>query len=146
MPPLTSKTLPETPLKQPRDKSGLRLVVDQGLPQDAAVLLRERGHECIHASDIGMSTAGDGEIVAWAKQQKAIVITLDADFHAILAVSGAREPSVIRIRMQGLGTSAVVELVHRLVIDFTNELLNGTLITVKANKTTCHMLPIGGAD
>ena len=46
--------------------------------------------------------SSDLEVIVWSVQQKAIVITLDADFHAILAVSGARGPSVIRIRRQGL--------------------------------------------
>jgi predicted nuclease of predicted toxin-antitoxin system len=49
-------------------------------------------------------------MVAWALEQTAIVVTLDADFHAILAVSRASTPSVIRIRMQGLDALEVVEL------------------------------------
>ncbi len=90
-----------------------------------------------------MSTATDEEIVAWSSEQRAIVVTLDADFHAILAVSRA---GASRIRMQGLGALAVVDLVQTVLARFTHDLLHGSLITVKANKTTCHKLPIGGAD
>jgi predicted nuclease of predicted toxin-antitoxin system len=91
---------------------GIRLVLDQGVPRDAAALLREHGHDCTHVGEIGMSTATDEEIVAWSLEQRAIVITLDADFHAILAVSRASAPSVIRMRIQGLDASAVVDLVQ----------------------------------
>ena len=35
-----------------------------------------------------MSRAGDQEILAWAVGENATVVTLDADFHSILAVSG----------------------------------------------------------
>jgi predicted nuclease of predicted toxin-antitoxin system len=77
---------------------------------------------------------------------RAIVTTLDADFHAILAVSRATAPSVIRIPIQGLDASAVVELVQRVIAGFADELSHGSLVTFKANKTTCHRLPTGGAD
>jgi predicted nuclease of predicted toxin-antitoxin system len=93
-----------------------------------------------------MSMAADEEIVAWSLEQGAVVVTLDADFHAILAVSHASAPSVIRIRMQGLDGLAVTQLVQRVIGEFADELSHRSLITVKPNKTTCHKLPIGGAD
>uniref|UniRef100_Q01UP3 DUF5615 domain-containing protein n=1 Tax=Solibacter usitatus (strain Ellin6076) TaxID=234267 RepID=Q01UP3_SOLUE len=74
---------------------------------------------------------------------RAVVVTLDADFHAILAVSGAQGPSVIRMRLQGLGAAKVVEVVRKVLARFGVELERGALITVKALKTTCHRLPIG---
>jgi predicted nuclease of predicted toxin-antitoxin system len=43
-----------------------------------------------------MSKAADDEIVAWSLGKNAMVVTLHADFHTILAVSGASGPSVIR--------------------------------------------------
>jgi len=88
--------------------AGVRLVLDQGVPRDAAGFLRERGHDCIHVGEVGCR--GPQTMVAWALEQTAIVVTLDADFHAILAVSRASTPSVIRIRMQGLDALEVVEL------------------------------------
>ncbi len=91
-----------------------------------------------------MSKATDKEIIAWSLEQKATVVTLDADFHAILAGSGAAGPSVIRMRRQGLDALAVVELVQTVVAAYEFDLLRGSLVTVKLNKTTCHKLPIGG--
>src|SRR5437016_8475324 len=48
----------------------------------------------------------------WAVSENATVVTLDADFHTILAVSGAAAPSVIRLRRQGLRAPAVVEIIR----------------------------------
>jgi len=42
-----------------------------------------------------------------------------------------------------LGATEVVEVVRRVLASFEAELKGGTLITVKALKTTCHRLPIG---
>ena len=39
-----------------------------------------------------MSVISDKEILARLLEHKAIVVTLDADFHAILAVAGAAGP------------------------------------------------------
>ena len=84
----------------------MRLILDQGVPRDAASLLRELGYECTHVGEVGMSRAADQEILAWALGENATVVTPDADFHMILAVSGAAAPSVIRLRRQGLDAPA----------------------------------------
>ena len=68
----------------------LHLVLDQGVPRDAASRFRELRYECTHVGEIGMGNAADAEILTWALKKGAVVVTLDADFHTILAVSGAR--------------------------------------------------------
>jgi predicted nuclease of predicted toxin-antitoxin system len=124
----------------------MRLILDQGVPRDAAALLRGLGHECIHLGEIGMSKSSDEDILAWSLERDAIVVTLDADFHTILAVSGASGPSVIRLRLQGLGASEVAALVQQVLAGFEADLKSGSLVTVKARKTTCHRLPVGGLE
>ena len=124
----------------------MRLFLDQGVPRDAAVRLRDLGYECMHAGEIGMGKSADDEILAWSSGKNAIVVTLDADFHTMLAVSRASGPSVIRLRMQGLGAWQVVELVESVLAGFGDELKRGSLVTVKAHKITCHRLPVGSTD
>lgn len=123
----------------------VRLVLDQGVPRDAAARLRDLGFDCAHVGEIGMCKARDDEILAWALGRRCVVVTLDADFNTILAVTGANGPSVVRLRMQRLGAQEVVELVQSVLVGFGVDLARGSLITVKAHKTTCHRLPIGGS-
>lgn len=85
----------------------------------------------------------DEAILGFALGRRAVVVTLDADFHAILAVSGAVGPSVVRIRIQGFGAAEIAECVRSVCVRFDRELNAGSLVTVKARKTTCHSLPIG---
>src|SRR5476651_264279 len=100
----------------------MHLVLDQGVPRDAAALLRSLGYDCIHVSEIGMSRSTDEEILAFSLGRKAVVVTLDADFHTILAVSGAIGPSVIRVRLQGLGAPETVALVRKVLAGFEADL------------------------
>ena len=123
----------------------IRLILDQGIPRDAASAIREAGLACDHAGELGLSRAEDTEILKLARKRHATVVTLDADFHAILAVSMAAGPSVIRLRLQGLNGAKVANLVTSLAAHFAAELGRGCLITVKAGKTTCHMLPVRAA-
>jgi predicted nuclease of predicted toxin-antitoxin system len=123
----------------------MSLILDQGVPRDAATHLRGFGYECIHVGEIGMSRAADEEILTYSLEKNAIVVTLDADFHTILALSGASRPSVIRLRLQGLGALDVARLVRNVVAGFEADLKRGSLVTVKAHKTTCHRLPVGSS-
>ena len=70
----------------------LRLLLDQGIPRDAAALLRTAVSICDHVGELEMSRAEDVEILGLARQRQATVVTLDADFHAILAVSRPWRP------------------------------------------------------
>lgn len=103
---------------------------------------------CCMNADISGNSGCRGRAIrrsfAWALQQEAIVITIDADFHAILAVSGANGPSVIRIRRRGLDAVRAAEVVERVLVDYRAELMRGSLGAVKSNKITSHRLPIGG--
>ncbi len=54
-----------------------------------------------------MSAASDTDILKYASTSGHIIVTLDADFHAILVVSGMTAPSVIRIRLEGLKGPAI---------------------------------------
>lgn len=93
-----------------------------------------------------MATATDDGILARALETNAIIVTLDADFHTMLAVSGATGPSVIRFRVQRLHAPEIVRLTQMVLVEFEAEVKGGCLLTIKPRKVTCHGLPIGRSD
>jgi len=60
-----------------------------------------------------MATATDEAILTEGNTRCAIVVTLDSDFHALLALSNASSPSVIRIRIQGLKGKGVAQIIQQ---------------------------------
>ena len=120
----------------------MKLLLDQGLPQSAAGLLRNRGHDAVHTGEIGFARAEDAEILAFAEQEARIVFTLDADFHSLLAINGAAGPSVVRIRIERLRAEAVADLVQRLLERWGALLESGAALTVLPDRVRVHHLPI----
>ena len=86
------------------DLAVLKLLLDQGMPADAAPMFHKLGYECRHVSEIGLQKAEDEEILSCARDEGCVVITLDADFHALVAVRGFKctlgRPASAR-RLQG---------------------------------------------
>ena len=55
------------------------------MPRSTAKILAGRGWEASHAGDIGLSQATDAEILTYAARERRACVTLDADFHALIA-------------------------------------------------------------
>jgi predicted nuclease of predicted toxin-antitoxin system len=113
------------------------------MPADTARLLRIAGYECCHVSELGMQKAEDEDILSFAIDHEWVVITLDADFHAILAVRGLRKPSVVRLRREGCRADVAFGILNPLLKRYGLELAQGALISIKEHKVTCHLLPVG---
>jgi len=79
-----------------------RVLLDQGLPRSALKILKKMDWDALHTGDIGLGAASDREILDYARLNERVVVTLDSDFHSILAVENEKKPSVIRIRREGL--------------------------------------------
>jgi len=88
----------------------MKLLLDQGLPLSGAALLSNSGIETLHVSQIGMSGSEDIEILQQARIDRRVIVTLDADFHTLLALDGAASPSVIRIRIEKLRAPELTKL------------------------------------
>ena len=120
----------------------MKLLLDQGLPRSAASLLRTAGIDTVHTGEIGLATADDMTLIELARQQDRVVVTLDADFHAILALSGADKPSVVRLRIEGLRAEALAALLQALLSERGSELESGALLTVQRKRVRIRYLPI----
>lgn len=120
----------------------MKFLLDQGLPRSTVPHLRTLGLEAEHVGDLGLATASDEAILAEAQARDAIVVTLDADFHALLARSGAAGPSVIRIRIQGLKGDDVARIIGRVVQAVESDLLTGAAVTVTAHRLALRRLPL----
>ncbi len=70
----------------------ITLLLDQGLAPGAAAILRGRGFDAVHVMEIAMDRAEDSDILAVARLQNRVCVTLDHDFHTHLAIAGPGAP------------------------------------------------------
>jgi len=122
----------------------MRLLLDQGLPRSTVRYLGEAGIEAVHVGELGLATASDGEILDLSRQQGSVVVTLDADFHALLAFSGASGPSVIRVRIERLRGEALANLLVGVVNICGEDLTKGSVVSVTDAGVRIRRLPLRG--
>jgi len=118
------------------------LVLDQGLPRSTTQFLRNSGIEAYHTGDIGLAEASDGSILDHARLHGRVVVTLDADFHALLARSGSARPSVIRIRIEGLKGRELAQLLLIVLDRCGDDLESGAMVTVTPSGIRERRLPL----
>jgi len=120
----------------------MKLLLDQGLPRSAAEFLRIGGMDTVHVGEVGFAAAADESILELGRQQGRIVVTLDADFHTILALSGADSPSVIRIRIEGLRGTELAYLLQDVLAGCGADLEKGAAVVVQVGRIRVRHLPL----
>jgi len=77
-----------------------------------------------------------------AEEEGRVVVTLDADFHSLLALKGAKLPSVIRIRIERLKAQALTSLLLSVLPECEENLLKGAVVTIESTCVRLRLLPL----
>ncbi len=120
----------------------ISILLDQGLPRSAASLLRDEGWDVLHTGDIGLSKSTDRQILEFARNEQRAIVTLDSDFHTILALTSASTPSVIRIRLEGLRGPDLALLIKRIWPRIESQVKKGAMVTVTESGIRIRNIPV----
>lgn len=120
----------------------MKLLLDQGLPRSTVAFLATLGIVAEHVGDLGMASASDESILDEGRRRAAVIVTLDADFHRLLAMTNAIAPSVIRIRIDGLKGEGLARLLSQVVTDAGQELAAGASVSVNEHQIRIRRLPL----
>jgi predicted nuclease of predicted toxin-antitoxin system len=120
----------------------MRLLLDQGLPRSTVLHLLNAGIEAVHVGERSLATASDAKILDIARQESMVVVTLDADFHALLVLSGATGPSVIRIRIEGLRAEDLSGVLVNVLEICKDDLAKGAMVSVTESGARVRRLPL----
>ncbi len=108
----------------------MRFLLDQGIPRSTVKILLNENLHAEHVGQLGMAKATDLEILKAAVRKKAVVVTLDSDFHTLLALERMFCPSVIRIRIEGLKGKDVACIIKEVYGQAKSELMAGAAVSV----------------
>jgi len=123
----------------------ISILLDQGLPRSAASLLRDEGWDVLHTGDIGLSRSTDAQILEYARREERVIITLDSDFHTILALTNASAPSVIRIRLEGLRGPDLAFLIKKIWPKVEPQVKKGAMVSVTDSGIRIRNIPVFAA-
>ena len=107
--------------------------------------LTAAGHDALHVHDVGLTSRPDPVVLDSAASDGRVLLTLDTDFGALVAHSGARLPSIVLFRgdtTRRPGEQAVVLIAN--LDQFAEDLDAGAVVVVGDDRVRVRRLPIGG--
>jgi len=98
--------------------------------------------DVVHWSSIGLQDAPDVAIFEWARKHGFVIITHDLDFGNLLALTRAKEPSVILFRAEDITPTHLAKSLTIVLQTYSSELDKGALIVLDDLKTRVRVLPL----
>jgi predicted nuclease of predicted toxin-antitoxin system len=83
-------------------------LIDASLPRPTAALVASYGHRATDVRDIGMSTASDEEVAAYAHANQLAILTADQDFGNLLDYPPDQYAGIVVVRPPTHAKRAVV--------------------------------------
>lgn len=120
----------------------IRGLLDQGLPRSTCRLLVKHGWDVVHVGEVGLAAATDAAILEYARRERRVCVTLDADFHALLATSAEPGPSTIRIRIEGLKAAQLADLLVGAWSKIASAMATGAMVTITDRAVRVKKLPV----
>lgn len=121
----------------------IELVIDISLSPAWVDVFTKRGWPAVHWSAVGDPRAKDRVVMAWAREHEHVVFTHDLDFGALLALTRANGPSVVRVRAHDVLPEHLEEAVVSTIRAYEPQLQQGAILTVDESRGRVRILPIG---
>ncbi len=106
----------------------MNVLIDENLSPRLKRFFKERGHEAMHVSDVGLVGAKDSEVWAFTISNVAVLITQDADFDSRPSANSAG--SVVRLTLGNAATPEVLAWLQRHWPDAERQLAAGARLVV----------------
>ncbi|MGF7239462.1 MAG: DUF5615 family PIN-like protein [Frankia sp.] len=120
----------------------MRLLIDANLSPRVAARLSDGGHDARHVVDVGLGSASDSEVLAWAASEDRIIVSSDSDFGALLARLGGFKPSFVLLRhLNQLAPDQQAELLLANLPRVVDDLSAGAVVTFLRDRIRVRSLP-----
>ena len=104
--------------------------------------LKKNGYEISRITEFLPATASDEQIIELARTKKAVIITQDLDFSALIAQSGETTPSVISLRVGNAEPQFISQLLQTIIPQIEKELFEGAIVSVDEIQFRIRKLPV----
>ena len=123
----------------------MRLLLNMNVPRSLCRTLTEKGFECRHAGDIGLSESDDVDIIKEAKKNEEVIVTHDLDYGHLLAFSGDPNPSVIIFPLRNSHPENLFSRLMGTRSEIEQPLKEGAIVVLEDATLRIRELPITSA-
>jgi predicted nuclease of predicted toxin-antitoxin system len=120
----------------------LKFLVDMPVTPQAVVYLEAAGHEAVHASSVGLSSASDTRILEVARAEGRVVVTADLDYPRLIAMAKAAGPGIVLFRGGSYSDSNMLRLLSRILARADQLELEHSITVVDRSRIRRRALPI----
>lgn len=125
----------------------MKLLIDANLSPSITAGLAEAGFEAVHVGEVDLLTASDSAIVEYACANDLVVVTVDSDFAAMLAIEGAERPSVVQLReVAELGPTADLALLVANLGAVAEDIDVGAIVSAARPSRNARCSPVARTD
>lgn len=112
----------------------MKFKIDENLPIDAAVLLKNAGHDALTVHDENLTDSQDTDIAVVCAAENRILLTLDLGFADIRAYPPSKYPGIIVFRLSRQDKRNVLQAISRLLRVFDTHLVDNKLWIVEERR------------
>lgn len=120
----------------------MKFLLDENLSASFASMLKKKGYEARHVSEVGLESTEDDDIVSFAKDSGEIIVTYDLDFSRIISSLTLQSPSLITLRVTKLNGNIFLRIFQEVISTCRSDLEKGAMITVDDDRIRVRKLPV----
>jgi predicted nuclease of predicted toxin-antitoxin system len=120
----------------------MTILVDANLTPFWVEYLRSAGIEAVHWWSVGRGDAPDAELLEWAVERDAAILTGDGDFSQLLALRRLSRPSVIYLRTSEQNPQGPGARVIAAYNAIAGRAESGSIVTIDDRASRSRALPI----
>ena len=113
-----------------------------GVSNRTVTWLRQQAYDAVHLREAGLQRLPDDRVLAKARLEGRILLTMDLDFGYLLAVSGESLPSVILFRLSDESSEVVNRRLAVVLSQCRNDIEAGAIVSVSDTTIRVRRLPI----
>jgi predicted nuclease of predicted toxin-antitoxin system len=113
----------------------MRFLIDQDVYALTVRLLSGLGHDVVTEAQLGLSQAGDVELLQAAQDQGRVLVTRDRDFGVIVFQSGQSSATgVVYLRILPTTQTAVHAELERVLNSYSEQELRGSFVVIEPGR------------
>jgi predicted nuclease of predicted toxin-antitoxin system len=122
----------------------MKFLLDENISYRVASHLKAAGHDAVHVSEVGLTSANDAVVLGRAYDEDRVLVSNDHDFVQMLFATGDTRPSLVLVReVEALSSAELAAVIlTALAAGLAEPLAAGAIATLMPDRVRYRPLPL----